>query len=154
MTENIEKNMKDKIDLIITKFDSHKDWEDKYRELIKVGKTLNPMDETSKESKFEIKGCQSKVWLKPSLKNGRIYLEADSDAILVKGIIGLLLEVYSDSTPSEIIATPPEFLQKIGITDHLSMNRTNGLAAMVKQIQMYGTLFNTLVLKGINDADL
>ena len=146
--------MKDKIDQIIARFDAHKDWEDKYRELIKVGKTLSPMDETAKESKFEIKGCQSKVWLKPTLKSGRITLAADSDAILVKGIIGLLLEVYSDSTPTEILSTPPEFLKKIGITDHLSLNRTNGLAAMVKQIQMYATLFNTLVEKGINDADL
>jgi cysteine desulfuration protein SufE len=146
--------MNDKISQVVARFDAHRDWEDKYRELIKIGKSLSPMSEQAKESKFEIKGCQSKVWLKPNLKNGRINLIADSDAILVKGIIGLLIEVYSDSTPEEILATPPEFLQRIGITEHLSMNRSNGLAAMVKQIQMYATLFNTLMLKGINDADL
>ena len=146
--------MNDKIDQVIARFDAHKDWEDKYRELIKIGKSLTPMNEDAKDSKFEIKGCQSKVWLKPNLKNCKVNLIADSDAILVKGIIGLLIEVYSDSTPEEILKTPPEFLQKIGITEHLSMNRSNGLAAMVKQIQMYATLFNTLVQKGIKDADL
>lgn len=149
-----EEFMKDKIKQIIDRFNAHSDWEDKYRELIKVGKTLKTMDESDKESKFEVKGCQSKVWLKPKLKDGKIELIADSDAILVKGIIGLLLEVYSNSTPEEILSTPPEFLKEIGITDHLSMNRTNGLAAMVKQIQMYASLFSTLIAKGINDADI
>lgn len=146
--------MQDKISKIVDNFNSHSDWEDKYRELIKIGKSLDPLDESDKVSKFEIKGCQSKVWLKPKLSDGKIFLKADSDAVLVKGIIGLLLEVYSGATPTEVLSTPPDFLKEIGITEHLSMNRTNGLAAMVKQIQMYATLFNTLLQKGMTDADI
>jgi len=144
----------DRISQVEAKFNAHADWEDKYRELIKVGKNLPVIDEKNQVSKYEIKGCQSKVWLKPSLVKGRAVFQADSDAILVKGIIGLLLEVYSDSTPEEIMANPPAFLTSIGITDHLSLNRTNGLRSMVKQIQTYASLFQSLISKGLEDADI
>lgn len=144
----------DRISQVEKKFDAHTDWEDKYRELIKVGKNLPEIDEKHQVSKYEIKGCQSKVWLKPNLIKGRVVFQADSDAILVKGIIGLLLEVYSDATPSEILTHPPEFLINIGITDHLSLNRTNGLRSMVKQIQTYASLFQSLISKGLEDADI
>jgi cysteine desulfuration protein SufE len=120
------------------------DWEDRYKELIQLGKTLTPYPEDKREEKFKVKGCQSQVWLYPELKDGRVYFYADSDALLVKGIVGILVNVYSDSTPEEILATKPEFLKEVGITEHLSMNRTNGLAAMMKQIQMYALVYQSM----------
>ncbi len=147
-------SIEERISQIEAKFNAHSDWEDKYRELIKVGKNLPAIDEKNQVSKYEVKGCQSKVWLKPNLVKGRAVFQADSDAILVKGIIGILLEAYSDSTPNEILSHPPKFLTNIGITDHLSLNRTNGLRSMVKQIQTYASLFQSLISKGVEDADI
>lgn len=118
------------------------DWEDRYKELIHLGRELPAYPEDKREDKFKVKGCQSQVWLFPEFKDGRVYFHADSDAVLVKGIVALLVSVYSDATPDEIILTKPDFLKEVGITEHLSMNRSNGLAAMMKQMQMYA-----LVLK-------
>ena len=121
-----------------------KDWEDRYKELIVLGKNLDSYPEEKREEKYKVKGCQSQVWLFPEFKDGRVYFRADSDAVLVKGIVGLLVSVYSDATPDEILSTKPEFLQEVGITEHLSMNRSNGLAAMMKQIQMYAVVFKSM----------
>lgn len=126
------------------RFLQFKDWEDRYKELINLGKQLPAYPEDKRDEKFKVKGCQSQVWLFPEFKEGRVYLHADSDALLVKGIVGLLVSVYSDATPEEILATPPEFLKEVGITEHLSMNRSNGLAAMMKQIQMYAVVFKSM----------
>lgn len=126
------------------RFLQFKDWEDRYKELINLGKQLPAYPEDKRDEKFKVKGCQSQVWLYPEFKDGRVYLHADSDALLVKGIVGLLVSVYSDATPEEILATPPEFLKEVGITEHLSMNRSNGLAAMMKQIQMYAVVFKSM----------
>lgn len=126
------------------RFLQFKDWEDRYKELINLGKQLPAYPEDKRDEKFKVKGCQSQVWLYPEFKDGRVYLHADSDALLVKGIVGLLVSVYSDASPEEILATPPEFLKEVGITEHLSMNRSNGLAAMMKQIQMYAVVFKSM----------
>lgn len=126
------------------RFLQFKDWEDRYKELINLGKQLPAYPEDKRDEKFKVKGCQSQVWLYPEFKEGRVYLHADSDALLVKGIVGLLVSVYSDATPEEILATPPEFLKEVGITEHLSMNRSNGLASMMKQIQMYAVVFKSM----------
>jgi cysteine desulfuration protein SufE len=142
-----------KIQEVIDRFSSYDQWEDRYREIIKIGKQLPALDESDKQEKYRIKGCQSQVWLKPVLKNGKVILYADSDAVLVKGIVGLLVDVYSHAAPKEILSNRPDFLQEIGITEHLSMNRTNGLASMVKQIQMYAAAFEALMNKGVNDAN-
>jgi cysteine desulfuration protein SufE len=136
--------MNDRISQIKKHFLTFSDWEDRYRELIHLGRDLAPYPEQMREEKFKVKGCQSQVWLYPEFKNGRVYFYADSDAILVKGIIGLLVKVYSDATPDEILSTKPDFLKEVGITEHLSMNRSNGLAAMMKQIQMYALVFKSL----------
>ncbi len=120
------------------------DWEGRYQELIHLGRELAPYPEDKREEKFKVKGCQSQVWLYPEFKDGRVYFYGDSDALLVKGIVGLLVSVYSDATPDEILSTKPEFLKEVGITEHLSMNRSNGLAAMMKQIQMYAAVFQSL----------
>jgi cysteine desulfuration protein SufE len=136
--------MEDRVSQIKKHFLTFSDWEDRYRELIHLGRDLAPYPEEKREEKYKVKGCQSQVWLFPEFKNGRVYFYADSDAILVKGIIGLLVKVYSDATPDEILSTKPDFLKEVGITEHLSMNRSNGLAAMMKQIQMYALVFKSL----------
>ena len=120
------------------------DWEDRYKELIHLGRELRSYPEDKREDKYKIKGCQSQVWLYPEFKEGKVYFYADSDALLVKGIIGLLVNVYSNATPDEILATAPEFLKEVGITEHLSMNRSNGLAAMMKQMQMYAVVYKSM----------
>jgi cysteine desulfuration protein SufE len=129
---------------IKNRFLQFKDWEDRYKELIQLGKGLGDYPEDKRDEKYKVKGCQSQVWLYPEFKEGRVYFHGDSDAILVKGIVGLLVSVYSDATPDEILTTKPEFLQEVGITEHLSMNRSNGLAAMMKQIQMYAVVYKSM----------
>lgn len=139
--------MQDRVNKIKERFLQYKDWEDRYKELIQLGKSLNSYPEEKREEKYKVKGCQSQVWLYPEFKEGRVYFYGDSDAVLVKGIVGLLLSVYSDATPAEILATKPDFLKEVGITEHLSMNRSNGLAAMMKQIQMYALVLQS-TMKG------
>ncbi len=126
------------------RFKKISDWEDRYKELIDLGKELSPMPAEGQQEKFKVKGCQSQVWLYPEFKNGRVFFYADSDALLVKGIVAMLVYVYSDSTPSEISQEKADFLKELGITEHLSMNRTNGLASMLKQIQMYALVFQSM----------
>jgi cysteine desulfuration protein SufE len=137
-------SMSERTTQIKDRFLQFNDWEDRYKELIKLGRTLVAYPEDKREEKYKVKGCQSQVWLYPELKDGRVYFYGDSDAVLVKGIVGLLLNVYSDATPDEILATKPEFLKEVGITEHLSMNRSSGLAAMMKQIQMYALVYKSM----------
>ncbi len=137
-------DMSDKIASVKSRFLQFRDWEDRYKELIQIGKHLGTYPDDKRDEKFKVKGCQSQVWLYPEFKDGKVYFQADSDAVLVKGIIGVLVSVYSDSTPEEILSTKPEFLQELGITEHLSMNRSNGLAAMMKQIQLYALVFKSM----------
>ncbi len=136
--------MEERISHIKARFLKFKDWEDRYKELICLGKELSSYPEDKREDKYKVKGCQSQVWLYPEFKDGRIYFFGDSDAVLVKGIVGLLISVYSDATSDEIISTKPEFLKDVGISEHLSMNRSNGLASMMKQIQMYALVFKSM----------
>lgn len=143
----------ERIDAVSERFNRHSHWEDKYKELIDFGKTLNELPEEECLDKFKVKGCQSQVWLKPHYHDGVVDFRANSDAVLVKGIVALISTVYSGSTPNEIIETKPTFLKDLGITEHLSMNRTNGLASMIKQVQMYGVVFKSLLDKGVNSAD-
>ena len=131
---------------IKNRFLQFNDWEDRYKELIVLGNQLPAYPEDKREEKYKVKGCQSQVWLCPEFKDGRVYFHADSDALLVKGIVGILTSVYSDATPDEILSTKPEFLSEVGITEHLSMNRSNGLAAMMKQIQMYAVVYKSMAM--------
>ncbi len=137
-------DMTERTDQIRRRFLQFKDWEDRYKELIQLGRSLAPYPEDKRDEKYKVKGCQSQVWLYPEFNQGRVYFHADSDALLVKGIVGLLVQVYSDATPDEILSTKPEFLKEVGIQEHLSMNRTSGLAAMMKQIQMYAAVFKSM----------
>ncbi len=136
--------MSEKTTQLKNRFLQFHDWEDRYKELIHLGRGLAPYPEDKREEKYKVKGCQSQVWLYPEFKEGRVYFHADSDAVLVKGIVALLTSVYSGATPDEILSTKPDFLKEVGITEHLSMNRSNGLATMMKQIQMYALVFKSM----------
>lgn len=127
---------------IISDFELFEDWNDRYAYIIELGKKLTPMEEDEKTEERIIKGCQSRVWLKASLNNGVVNFETDSDAIIVKGLIYLLLKVYNNHSPEEIMNTDPFFMERIGMQQHLSPTRANGLAAMAKQIKLYAVAFN------------
>ncbi len=128
-------------DKIVEDFSIFDDWMDKYQQLIELGKDLPPIDEKKRIDTYMIKGCQSKVWLDGELKEGKIYFTADSDAIITKGIVALLVSVLSGRTPKEIIEADLYFIDKIGLKENLSPTRSNGLVAMVKQMRMYAIAF-------------
>ncbi len=130
-------------DEIIEEFSVFDDWMDKYSYLIDIGKELESFDEDKKSDDLLIKGCQSKVWLNSELKDGKIYFEADSDAIITKGIVALLVKVMSGLTPEEIMNADLYFIDKIGLKENLSPTRSNGLTAMIKQMKMYGLAYHT-----------
>jgi len=128
---------------IISDFKGINSWEEKYKHLIDLGKALPPMDEEYKLEKNLVRGCQSKVWFHVEVKDGRLYFQGDSDGAIVKGIVALLLGVYSGRTPDEILSTKPTFLEEIGLREHLSMSRSNGLSSMLKQISLYAIAFKS-----------
>lgn len=130
-------------DRIIEDFNQFDDWMDKYALLIDLGNSLLPVDDRFKVPQNIIEGCQSRVWLHAEMENGVIVFQGESDAILVKGIVALLLEVYSGRTPDEILTTDLYFVDKIGLKEHLSPTRSNGLVAMIKQIRLYALAFKT-----------
>ncbi len=136
--------IKENQEKIVEEFEQFNDWEEKYTRIIKYGKELPPMPEGTKNEKNKIEGCQSQLWIHAEFKDGKVFFYADSDTVIVKGLIALLIKVYSGHTPKEILSTPPEFLSKIGIASHLSPSRRNGLSAMLKQIQLYAIAFKTL----------
>lgn len=128
---------------IIKDFKGINSWEEKYKHLIELGKALPPMEESYKIEKNLVRGCQSKVWFHVDNRDGRLYFQGDSDAAIVKGIVALLLHVYSGRTPDEILSTKPTFLEDIGLREHLSMSRSNGLSSMLKQISLYAIAFKS-----------
>jgi cysteine desulfuration protein SufE len=113
------------------------DWMERYEYIIELGKSLPIIEDTYKVEENLIKGCQSKVWLHSNLNDDKVVFSADSDAILTKGIVALLLRVYSDQKPTDILTAESEFIDKIGLKEHLSPTRANGLVSMLKQIKMY-----------------
>jgi len=137
-------NILQRINEIEDKFKKLDSWEDRYKEIINLGKSLEVMEEGYKLEKFKVKGCQSQVWLAPVYKDQKLYFQADSDSLLVKGIAALLLDVFSGHSIDDILEAKQDFLSNIGMTQHLSMNRTNGLASMVKQIKYYAIAFKAL----------
>ena len=128
-------------DEIIEDFSMYDDWNDKYEYLIEFGKSLPLIEEQYKTEENRIHGCQSRVWLHGEIKNGKLYFYADSDAIITKGIVGLLVKVLSGHTPAEIANSDLYFIEKIGLKEHLSPNRANGLVAMIKKMKTYGIAF-------------
>jgi len=132
---------------IVKEFQQFGDWEEKYKYIIDLGRQLHAINESFKTDNYKLSGCQSQVWINAKLDGNNIIIEADSDAAIVKGLIALLIKVYSGHTPDEILSTQPEFLKEIGIDNHLSPTRKNGLGAMLKQIQMFAIAFKTITDK-------
>ena len=138
----------DKQDEIIAEMSELDDWMDRYAYIIDLGNSLPPIDEQYKTPEHLIEGCQSRVWLNAELSDdGKVGFTADSDAIIVKGIISMLIDVLSGHTPREILDADLYFIDRIGVSEHLSPTRSNGLLAMVKQIRMYALAFNELLNK-------
>lgn len=128
-------------DEIIEEFSDFDDWMDKYQLLIDLGNEQEPLDEKYKTEQNLIDGCQSRVWLQADMEDGNVVFQAESDALIVKGIIALLIKVVSGHTPDEILNSDLYFIEKIGLKEHLSPTRSNGLLAMVKQMRMYALAF-------------
>ena len=126
---------------IIEEFSIFTDWLDKYEYLIELGKSLPIINDNGRQESNLIKGCQSRVWLAADYREGRIYFTADSDAIITKGIISLLVRVFSGRTPKEIIDADLSFIKEIGLQDNLSPSRANGLVSMIRQIKFYAVAF-------------
>ena len=120
---------------IVSEFELFEDWQDKYAHIIDLGRALPEMDAALKTESNQVKGCQSQVWLHAELQEGRVNLQAASDALIVNGLVAILLRAYSDHTPDEIQHASNAFLEQIGLDKHLTMNRTNGLHSMMSEIQ-------------------
>ncbi len=130
-------------DNVIEEFADFDDWMDKYALLIDLGNSLSPLEEKYKTESNLIEGCQSRVWLQADYVDGKILFKGESDAVIVKGIVSLLISILSGHTPQEILDADLYFIEKIGLKEHLSPTRSNGLVAMVKQMRMYALAFRT-----------
>jgi len=142
--EEIEAEIKDEFSL----FDS---WDDKYEYIIDLGKKLQPLDAQYKSDENRVRGCQSTVWLIADYKEGKIFYKAESDAVIVKGLISMLIRVLSGQTPDDIIQAKLNFIHEIGMTTHLAQTRSNGLLAMVKQMKNFALAFKLKQAASINN---
>lgn len=129
---------------IIEEFSQFDDWMDRYSLLIEIGNSLPTLNEKYKVPQNLIEGCQSRVWLNAELVDGKVIFEGESDAILVKGLVAMLIQVLSGHTPDEILNADLYFIEKIGLREHLSPTRSNGLLAMIKQMKMYALAFKSM----------
>lgn len=136
------KSIKETQQEIVTEFEVYDDWMDRYNYLIDLAKDLPLVDPKYKNNEYLIKGCQSKVWLNADYLEGKIIYSADSDAIITKGIIALLIRVLSNRTPKDIMETDLEFIDRIGLKQNLSPTRANGLLSMIKQMKLYAIAYN------------
>lgn len=128
---------------IIEEFSMFEDWEERYQYMIDLGKTLPLIDDQYKTDNNIIKGCQSKVWVHAGMVNDKVMFTADSDAIITKGIIAILIRVFSNQKPQDIINADTSFIDEIGLKEHLSPTRANGLVSMIKQLKMYAIAYQT-----------
>ena len=135
-------------DNVIEEFSDFDDWMEKYALLIDLCNSLPPLEEKYKTESNLIEGCQSRVWLQADYVDGKILFKGESDAVIVKGIVSLLISILSDHTPQEILDADLYFIEKIGLKEHLSPTRSNGLVAMVKQMRMYALAFRTKEQQG------
>ncbi len=136
-------SIKEKEQAVVEEFELFDDWMDKYNHIIEMGKALPVIDDQYKQEKYLIKGCQAQVWLHAEQKDGRVHFSADSDALITKGIVALLIRVLSDQKPDDIIDADMSFIDEIGLKEHLSQTRSNGLVNMIKQMKLYA-----LAIKG------
>ena len=130
-------------DEIIVEFNDFEDWLDRYQLLIDLGSEQEPLPQELKSDNNLIEGCQSNVWLDARCEDGKVIYRAEGDALIVKGLVSLLIKVYSGHTPDEILAAEPYFIEAIGLKEHLSPTRSNGLLAMMKQMRLYALAFKT-----------
>ena len=129
---------------LIKEFADISDWESRYKKIIEKGRNLPSYLEELRDDAHKVRGCQSQVWLDAKFVDGKLIFEGDSDASIVKGLVAMLLEVFSGSTPAEIIATQPEFLTSLGMDQNLSQTRVSGLASMMKQIKIYAIAYQAI----------
>ncbi|MCH5685804.1 SufE family protein [Niabella sp. W65] len=129
---------------IIDEFSLFDSWDDKYEYIIDLGKKLAPLPDEYKKEENKVKGCQSTVWLVADYRDGNVYYQAESDAVIVKGLISMLIRVLSGHTPDEILNANMDFINKIGMTSHLAQTRSNGLLAMVRQMKNYALAFKSI----------
>ena len=130
-------------DEVIEEFSDFDDWMDRYQLLIDLGNEQQPLDDKYKTEQNLIEGCQSRVWLQADMVDGLLHFKAESDALIVKGIVTLLIRVLSGHTPAEILDADPYFIEQIGLREHLSPTRSNGLLAMLKQMKLYALAFQS-----------
>ena len=128
---------------IVREFNLLEDWTERYKYIIKLGSKLPQLDSSKKVEHNIVKGCQSQVWLHAEFSEGKIIFEADSDAAITKGLVALMVHLYSHQSPNAILATEPTFITEIGMNEHLSPTRANGLASMVKQMKIYALAFSS-----------
>ena len=126
---------------IVEEFSLFDSWDDKYEYIIDLGKKLPPLEDEYKKDENKVRGCQSTVWLVAEYRDGRIFFKAESDAVIVKGLISMLIRVLSGHTPDDIVQAPLDFIREIGMTSHLAQTRSNGLLAMVKQMKNYALAY-------------
>lgn len=127
---------------IIDDFSLFDNWEDKYEYVIDLGKKLAPIRDEYKTEEYKIKGCQSSVWIHSYYKDGKVFYEGDSDAVIVKGLVSLMIKVLSGQSPKDIVAAPLDFINITGLSSHLAQTRSNGLRAMIKQMKMDAGVWN------------
>lgn len=138
--------IQEKEEILVREFSALTSWDDRYKKIIEWGKKLPPFPENHRTEENKVKGCQSQVWLFAQLTpDKKVQFVADSDALIVKGLIALLVFVYSNASPEEILAQSPQFISRLGFDSNLSPSRTNGLFSMVKQIKIYATAFDYLL---------
>jgi len=135
--------IQEKQDRITREFQVLSDWQERYKHIIKLGQKLPPLDEKHKVDENLVRGCQSQVWLITELEDDKIIFKADSDAAITKGLVALMVNFYSGETPDTILTTNPDFIKKIGMQEHLSPTRSNGLASMVKQMKIYAMAYKS-----------
>lgn len=126
---------------IVEEFSLFDSWDDKYEYIIDLGKKLSPLEDVYKKDENKVRGCQSTVWLVAEYREGRIFYKAESDAVIVKGLISMLIRVLSGQTPDDIVQAPLDFIREIGMTSHLAQTRSNGLLAMMKQMKNYALAY-------------
>ena len=137
----MDKNIHELQDRIVREFQLLEDWPERYKYIIKLGSKLEPLEDEFKVEENLVRGCQSQVWLTTDLKDGKVYFKADSDAAITKGLVALMVRFYSGQEPDTIMSVNPDFIQKIGMAQHLSPTRSNGLASMVKQMKIYAMAY-------------
>lgn len=140
--------IQEKQDRIIREFKALGDWPERYKYIIKLGQKLDPLDEKYKTEDNLVRGCQSQVWLHTELDGDKVIFKADSDAAITKGLVALMVRFYSEESPDEILSNNPDFIEQIGMQEHLSPTRSNGLASMIKQMKIYAMAYKAKLAAG------